>query len=78
MFYSIANSGSSGLGIVHGTLLNRNIHLYIRTMHRKFLERVHLPAAGIKINRSSPFHVFELRHADRLVRQHTDSKLSVA
>jgi len=48
------------------------------TMHRKFLERLYLPAAGIKINRSSPLHVLELRHADRLLRQHTDFKLFVA
>ena len=64
--------------IVHATLFDRNIHLHIRIMHRKFLERVYLPAAGITINRSAPVHVLELRYADRLLRQHPDCKLSVA
>ena len=76
--YSIVNSGLSGLGTVHATLLDRNIHLHIRIVHRKFLERLYLPAAGSTINRSSPVHVLELRYADRLLRQHPDCKLSVA
>jgi hypothetical protein len=63
---------------VHATLLDRNIHLHIWTMHRKFLERMHLPAAGIKINRSSPLHVLKLRYPDCILRQYTDFKLFVA